>query len=130
MGPKQLGSSRLSAERSLHAMERRLERQPDLKVQYHEFMEEYKEMGQVRLVKSQDHKEPCFFLPHHAVFKYTSTTTRTRVVFDGSAKNSNGLSPNDILQVGSTFQTGLYSIVLGFRTHQVCFTAHITKTNR
>jgi len=40
MDPKQLGSSRLSAERKLHALERRLEKQPDFKVQYHLFMKE------------------------------------------------------------------------------------------
>jgi hypothetical protein len=44
LDPKQLGSSRLSAERRLHAIERRLERHPDLKVQYHNFMREYKEL--------------------------------------------------------------------------------------
>ena len=32
MDPKQLGSSRLSAEGRLHAIERRLEREPELKV--------------------------------------------------------------------------------------------------
>ena len=31
LDPKKLGSSRLSAERSLHAIERRLERDPELK---------------------------------------------------------------------------------------------------
>jgi len=40
----QLGTSRLSAERRLHAIERRLERDPDLKVQDHNFMEEYEEL--------------------------------------------------------------------------------------
>jgi hypothetical protein len=34
LDPKQLRSSRLSAERRLHTIERRLERYPDLKVQY------------------------------------------------------------------------------------------------
>jgi hypothetical protein len=48
-------------------------------------------------------------------------------VFDGSAKPSNGLSLNDILQVGATVQPDLYSTVLIFRTHQVCFTADIAK---
>ena len=43
MDPKQLGSSRLSAERRLHAIERKLEKHPDLKVQYHKFMKEYEE---------------------------------------------------------------------------------------
>jgi len=39
--PKQLGNSRLSAERRQHAIERRLEREPELKVQYHNFMKKY-----------------------------------------------------------------------------------------
>ena len=128
--PKQLGASRLSAERRLHAIERRLEKQPDLKTQYHDFMKEYEELGHMKPVKPQQSKQPCYFLPHHAVFKETSTTTKTRVVFDGSAKTSNGLSLNDILQVGPTVQPDLYSIVLRFRTYQVCFTADITKMYR
>jgi len=53
-------------------------------------------------VKSQEGRQTCYFLPHHAVFKETSTKTKTRVVFDGSAKTSNGLSLNHILQVGPT----------------------------
>jgi len=128
--PKQLGSSFLSAERRLHAIERSLERQPDLKVHYHKFMQEYEELGHMKPVKSQEPKQPCYFLPHHAVFKETSTTGKTRVLFDGSTKTSNGLSLNDILQVGPTLQPEFYSIVLPFKTHQVCFTADITKMYR
>jgi len=74
---KQLGPSRLSAERRLHAIERRLEKQPDLKTQYHDFMKEYEELGHMEPVKPQQFKQPCYFLPHHAVFKETSTTTKT-----------------------------------------------------
>jgi hypothetical protein len=55
------------------------------------------------------------------------STTRTRVVFDGGAKTSNGMSLSDILQVGATVQQDLYSIVLRFRTHHVWFTADIAK---
>ena len=62
-------------------------------------------------VKSQEGKT-TYFLPHHPVFKETSTTTKTRDVFDGGAKTSNGLSRTDIFQVGSTVQQDLYSIVL------------------
>ena len=50
--------------------------------------------------------------------------------FAGSAKTSNGLSLNDIFQVGATVQPDLYSTVLRFRTHQVCFTADIVKIYR
>ena len=53
MDPKQLGSSSLTAERRLHAPERRLERDPDLKVQYHKFMKEYEELGHMEPVNSK-----------------------------------------------------------------------------
>jgi hypothetical protein len=50
MEPTQLGTSRLSAERRLNAIERRLEQDPDLKVQYHNFMKEYEELGHMEPV--------------------------------------------------------------------------------
>jgi len=127
MDPKQLGSSRLSAERRLHAIERRLEREPELNIQYHNFMKEYEELGHMEPVYSQEGRQTCYFLTHHAVFKETSATKRTRFVFDGNVKTSNGLSLNDILQVGPTVQQDPYSIVLLLKTHQVRFTADIQK---
>jgi hypothetical protein len=80
MEPNQLAASRLSAERRLHATERRLERDPQLKVQCHSFMKEYEDLGHMEPVKSQERKTNCYFLPHHPVFKATSSTMKTRVV--------------------------------------------------
>jgi hypothetical protein len=88
MEPTQLGTSRLSAERRLHAIERRLEQDPDLKIQYHNFMKECEELGHMEPVTSQEGKSTCYYLPHLPVFKETSFTTKTRVVFDGGAKTS------------------------------------------
>jgi hypothetical protein len=48
----QLGTTRLSAERRLHAIERRLERDPDHKVQYHNFMKENEDLGHMEPVNS------------------------------------------------------------------------------
>jgi len=44
--------SHLSAEGRLHAIERRLERDPELKVQYHNFMKACEELGHMEPVKS------------------------------------------------------------------------------
>jgi hypothetical protein len=90
-------------------------------------MQEYKDLGHMEPVTSQEVKDLRYYLPQHPVFKETSSTTKTRIVFDGGAKTSNGLSLNDTLQVGATVQQDLYSIVLRFRTHQVCITADIAK---
>jgi hypothetical protein len=130
MESSNIGLSRLSAGRRLHAIECRLDRDPNLKDQYHRFLKEYEELGYVEPIKSQEGRNTCYYLPHHPVFKETRSTTKTRVVFDGSAKTFNRVSLNDILQVGPTVQPDLYSIVLRFRTHQVCFTADINKVYR
>jgi hypothetical protein len=127
----QLGTSRYSAENRLLAIERRLERNTELKAQYHQFMAEYEELGHMELAPPPPDKgQTCYYLPHHPVFKENSSTTKTRIVFDGGAKTSNGVALNDILLVGPTIQQYLYSIMLRFRTHQVCFTADIAKMYR
>jgi len=40
-------------------------------------MKEYEDLGHMEPVKSQEGKTTCYFLPHHPVFKETSTTTKT-----------------------------------------------------
>ena len=71
-----------------------------------------------------------FYLPHHCVFKDDSTTTKLRVVFDGSAKTSTGKSLNDTLMVGPTVQDDLYSIIMRFRVVPVALSADIEKMYR
>ena len=91
-------------------------------------MQEYEDVchkNQIREDKSTI-EERCY-LPHHAVFKSSNNTTRTRVVFGGSCHLSNGLSLNDILLVGPTIQQDLYSIILWFRTYQLAFITDIAK---
>lgn len=67
-----------------------------------------------------------FFLPHHPVLKPDSLTTKVRVVFDASAKTSNGYSLNDILLPGPNLQKDLIHILLRFRMHTYVVTADIT----
>jgi hypothetical protein len=65
----ELGTSLLSAERRLHAIECRLERDPELKLQYHNFMKEYEDLGHVEPVNYQEGRNTCCYLPRHPVFK-------------------------------------------------------------
>ena len=51
-------------------------------------------------------------------------------MFDGSAKTTSAMALNDILQTGPTIQEDLYSLVLRFRTHAICFTADIEQMYR
>jgi len=94
-------------------------------------MQEYEELGHMNQINEDTSStEERYYLPHHAVFKSSSSTTRSRFVFDGSCRSSNGLSLNDTLLVGPTTQKDLYSIVLQFRTYQIAFTADIAKMYR
>ena len=47
---------------------------------------------------------PNFYTPHHGIVKETSSTTKLRVVFNGSEKSSNGVSLNDIMMAGPKVQ--------------------------
>ena len=88
MEPNHIGTV-LSSERRSHAIERRLEQDPELKVQYHNLMKEYEELDHRNPVNSQEGKKTCYCLPH-PVFKKNGSTTRTRIAFGGGAKPSNG----------------------------------------
>ncbi|XP_045463807.1 uncharacterized protein LOC123673366 [Harmonia axyridis] len=127
--PVKLGDSKTSSTNRFLALERKLLKNPELQAQYHDFIKEYLTLNHMSLTDNQT-DESGFFLPHHCVLKDNSSTTKLRVVFDGSAKSSSGLSLNDILMVGPTIQDDLFSIVLRFRRHKFVLSADITKMYR
>ncbi|XP_055623070.1 uncharacterized protein LOC129766528 [Toxorhynchites rutilus septentrionalis] len=92
-------------------------------------MTEYEQLGHMEEVKTRV-AMPQFFLPHHAIHRSDSSTTKTRVVFDGSSKSGSHLSLNDLLLTGPTVQPPLLSIILNFRLHQYVITADIEKMYR
>ena len=71
----------------------------------------------------------CFYLPLHCVIK-DSSTTKLRVVFDGSAKTAGGPSLNDVLLVGPKLQPDLFDLVIRFRCFPVALSADIKKMYR
>ena len=71
-----------------------------------------------------------YYLPMHCVFKQSSTSTKIRVVFDGSAVTSSGISLNNSLMVGPTLHPNLAMILLKFRSYPVAILADISKMYR
>ncbi|XP_076301931.1 uncharacterized protein LOC143220079 [Lasioglossum baleicum] len=123
-----LEESRSRALNRLLSLERKLERDPELKQQYVKILEEYLALGHMKQVEAGH--APGFYLPHHAVVKPSSSTTKVRVVFDGSAKSSTNISLNETLRVGPTLQEDLFSLLLRFRMHAYVLTADIEKMYR
>ena len=127
----QLGNSYSTAMKRFMQLEQRLCSRPELKADYVKFMEEYYALDHMQLALDQStDKDGFYYMPHHAVIKSQSATTKTRVVFDASCKSHNGVSMNSILTVGPTVQQDLLSLVTRFRTYQVALTADIAKMYR
>ncbi|XP_070067216.1 uncharacterized protein, partial [Drosophila virilis] len=109
--------------------ENRLKRNPPLKEQYDSVIREYFDLGHMTQV-SPNSNPNNFYLPHHAVFKPDSTTTKVRVVFNASSPSSNGKSLNDILHTGPVLQSDLTIQILKWRFYRYVFNADITKMYR
>ncbi|XP_022168208.1 uncharacterized protein LOC111032244 [Myzus persicae] len=127
--PSCLGDSRAMATRRFLNLEKRLIKDSALAESYTAFMNEYMDLGHMVLA-DLDFKGPTYYLPHHAVFKSDSSTTKVRVVFDGSATASSGLSLNDILIKGPKVQPDLVKILWRFRIHNIAITADVAKMYR
>uniref|UniRef100_A0A069DYA1 Putative bel15-i ag n=1 Tax=Panstrongylus megistus TaxID=65343 RepID=A0A069DYA1_9HEMI len=111
-------------------LEKRFCAQPLMHEQYINFMREYESLNHMQLIKPEDlNREPKYYIPHHPVFK-ESTTTQIRVVFDATCTPPNGYSLNSILMKGPVIQSDLFSIILKFRMHKYALTADIAKMYR
>lgn len=127
----ELGESRMQAEKRFYALERRLERAPEMKKMYVDFINEYLSLGHCRVVNEVDSStDGAYYLPHHCVVKLDSSTTKLRVVFDASAKSTTDVSLNDVMMIGPTVQDSLFDIVLRFRMYKYAFTADVSKMYR
>ncbi|XP_031333989.1 uncharacterized protein LOC116164001 [Photinus pyralis] len=117
--PKEL-SNRSAAEKCLRSLERRLGRQPQVKLLYSAFMQEFIEMKHMQLSVSPS----SYVLPHHCVMK-ESTSTKLRCVFNASAKDVTGTSLNQLLLPGPKLQADISDILIRFRFHNVALCSDI-----
>lgn len=60
---------------------------------YCEFMREYERLNHMSLILSQ--KEDRYYIPHRAVLRPMSTSTKLRVVFNASSRTPTGYALND-----------------------------------
>lgn len=84
----------------------------------------------MEVVNPKDLGKIRYFIPHSCVIKPDSTSTKLRVVFDASAKTSNGYSLNDTLLSGPAIQIEQFDLLLDFRCHDKVVMADVTKMYR
>ena len=131
-GSLQLGESRPIAARRFISNEASLTKKGTLE-QFQGVMQEYLDLGHAQQVTQQElglASSESYYLPIHAVYKQSSSTTKLRIVFDASCSSSTGVSLNDILAAGPTLHPQLDIILMRFRTYTVAVTGDISKMYR
>lgn len=129
--PPDLGESYFKASKQYQHLEARFNREPDLAEKYHEFLEEYLKLNHMAPDSAFSDNPPLrYYVPHHAILRPSSTTTKLRVVFNASAKSENGKSLNECMFAGPKLQKEIFDILLRARTHPIVCFADIEKMFR
>lgn len=128
--PESLGCSFTPANRRFQLLEKKFERNTNLRDQYGAFMEEYERLRHMELSSETASNSRRHYLPHHGIEQISGGKKKLRVVFDASCKTSTGKSLNDILMVGPVVQDDLFTILCRFRRHRFVATADIVKMYR
>ena len=124
-----LGESRPQAVQRYYSNEKAILRK-GVHQEFQSQIQGYLDAEHAEPVPPEDLDHPHFYLPMHSVSKQSSTSTKLRVVFDGSASSSSGVSLNHLLQVGPTIHPPLADILIRFRTYPVALTADVAKMYR
>ena len=113
----------------LNSLIKKLRANPSLLAEYDAIIREQLDTGIIeRVSKDAEQQENCHFLPHHCVVRQDHDTTKVRIVFDGSARESKETpSINDVLASGENFMPHLFDTIIRFRSHTIGFTGDLQK---
>ena len=62
-----------------------------------------------------------YFTPHHGILKKHSLNPKLRTVFNGSAKDDNNVSVNDVLHTGPNLLPDLAELLISWMNYQQMF---------
>lgn len=127
---KKIGESRKAALHGLFRLEARFKSNERLRNGYKNYIQALIEADHCELVPRNRlnlGEREKYYLPHHAVLKEESLTTKLRVVFDASRKSATGISLNDKLLVGPKTQEDLFCILVRWRKHKFTLLADVGK---
>jgi len=131
--PVSLGDSHSAAISSLYHMKQLLKRDLINSLDYRDFLAEYKSLSHMTksLLIDIDKLDQSYYIPHHAVLRNSSVTTRLRVVFNASCRMINGMSLNDYMLIGPKFQRDLAIVaIMRWRQNGYVFISDIVKMYR
>lgn len=125
---EKLGDTFKLAEKRFYSLENRFKRNSDIKTQYIAAMREYINNGHmVETSPNEIKNQKCYFIPHQAVIKETSATTKIRIVLDASSPSSTGYSLNQALYKGRHLTPEVFQTLIHFHIPPIAFIADIQK---
>ena len=125
---RELPDNYMLAKGRLTSLIRRLRRDPDMLKRYDDVIQDQLTKGIIEEAPPVQSSHRLHYLPHHHVISPSSTTTKLRIVYDGSAKTTKSKnSLNECLFRGPVILQDLAGILLRFRLQQVAITADIEK---
>ena len=113
----------------LNSLVKRLKQDPELMSKYNDIIQDQLKKGMIEVVTKDTEKgNKHHYIPHHAVLKPDSNTTKVRVVYDASArtKKSNP-SLNECLHRGPVILEDICGLLMRFRTKKIAMVADIEK---
>ncbi|XP_073713971.1 uncharacterized protein [Misgurnus anguillicaudatus] len=118
-----LPSNREQAMSRLYSLKKTLDRKPDMKKQYIDFMQKMLENDHAEPAPPLEKHKEHWYLPSFGVY-HPQKRDQIRVVFDSSAEYE-GVSLNKVLLSGPDLNNSLLGVLLRFRKEPIAFTADI-----
>ena len=117
------------AQRRLQGLNSRLQGNPNLLEEYDSIIKDQEEKGTIERVTSFKDIEvrKTHYLSHHPVIHQDKDTTKVRVAYNASAKNSLGTSLNSCLYPGPCFLKTVAEILARFRLYPIALLVDIEK---
>ncbi|XP_072400318.1 uncharacterized protein [Diabrotica undecimpunctata] len=128
--PTLLGDSKEKAIQRFLSLEKRFKSNTIFYNLYKQFIQDYIQLGHMTKISVDNLTSSHYYLPHHAVLKETSITSKIRVVFDGSCTTSSGWSLNDLQYMGPKVLNNIFDITLRFRLYKYVVSADVSKMYR
>ncbi|GFT04977.1 integrase catalytic domain-containing protein [Trichonephila clavipes] len=121
-----LQNNKTVARKRFEGLVRRFKCDPELFCEYKDVIDDYVREGIVEHTSCDSLSDSQgFYLPHHAVIRSDKTTSRIRMVFDGSAHEDGQSSLNQSLYTGPNLHPNILELLLCFRKSPVAFTADV-----
>ncbi|GFQ86746.1 integrase catalytic domain-containing protein [Trichonephila clavata] len=121
-----LQNNKTVARKRFEGLVRRFKCDHELFCEYKDVIDNYVREGIVERTSCDSLSDSQgFYLPHHAVIRSDKTTSRLRIVFDGSAHEDGHSSLNQSLYTGPNLHPNMLELLLRFRKNPVAFTADV-----